>query len=500
MRRMKQKVGITEAFTMKPKTKNQKPSLKERLEIYSAAASLFYKVSASIGAIVVFAYLFEIGFFPTGLTAAEIIFFIFVAMGFGVLYLFLLGYGAVSAIWLINLIVRLRNALVFKRRLGKARSKIWSFPPKSVAHRVHRFRFRATRASKRFPHPLHPELRGPIYTLVSIGLCAGLLALALYAEASSLRRLLIGIFLGGFVALMFAGRDAGKPRERSGKTDRWTSWWFRLLLALVFPLILLLSFGGAMNLLHLVFQQLGIRILNVSVEVPIAELDSVERVSDALNRPLLDCHRSSNGRLLIHHADVLWTSVGNTTYLSFEVSNPMKSQWFGPDPKPMRQATLRLDANSVHVIEARPPLNPCFDLPNDMLFGSARYELTPEAKAALKALASSIQADGQLVRIVVRGHSDSRRIGSQMERDVGDNQRLSERRAEAVAEELRELLKVPGLKIASEGAGSRESKVNCPVGSATTPYEAEQCNAPNRRVEIRVTYASRAMQPGDRAR
>jgi outer membrane protein OmpA-like peptidoglycan-associated protein len=94
---------------------------------------------------------------------------------------------------------------------------------------------------------------------------------------------------------------------------------------------------------------------------------------------------------------------------------------------------LRLDTSSVHVLEARPPLNPCFDLPNDMLFGTAKYELTPEGDTTLKALVSSIQADGRVARIVVRGHSDSRRVGGEMEREVGDNQRLSKRRAEAVA-------------------------------------------------------------------
>ncbi|MEZ2308907.1 OmpA family protein [Paraburkholderia sp. RCC_158] len=498
MRRTKRKFGINGAFKIRPKTKGEKPSPKERAELYSAAASLFYKMSASIGAIIVFAYLFEIGFFPTGLTAAEVIFFVFVAMGFGVLYLFLLCYGAVSAIWLVHLLERLRDTLAFKRRRGKARSKAWNFPVKPLACQIHRVRFRVTRASRRIPHVLHPDLRGYVYTLVSVGLCAVLLLLVVVAKTSSFRGLLIGIFFGGFVALMFSNVNAGKTRATSAKKGRWTSWRFRLFLALVFPLLLLLPFGGATGLIYLVFQQLGIRIPNVSVEVPASELDSVERVSDALRRPLLDCHRSSNGRLLIHHADVLWTSIGNTTYLSFSVNNPVKPGWFGPDPKPLQQATLRLDASSVHVIEARPPLNPCFDLPSDMLFGSARYELTPEANARLKALVSSIQTDGQPVRIIVRGHSDSRRISGQMERDVGDNQRLSERRAAAVAEALRELIKVPGLKITSEGAGSREPKVNCPIGSATTPYEAEQCNAPNRRVEIRVTYASGVMRRNDK--
>lgn len=260
---------------------------------------------------------------------------------------------------------------------------------------------------------------------------------------------------------------------------------------MIFPLVILFTFGGGPELVQLVFQRLGIRTLNASVEIPASELDLVERIADAQNRPLLDCRRSSAGdKLLVHHANVLWTEVGSTTDLSFEVYGAPQVRWLAPDPGPLQQATLKLDTASIHILDAKPPLNPCFDLPNDMLFGSASYELKTEAGETLKRLASSIQTDGQPARIVVRGHSDARRISGRMERDIGDNQRLSERRAEAVAEELRTLMKVPGLVITSEGVSSREPKVSCPVGGTTTPYEAQQCNAPNRRVEIRVMYAA----------
>ncbi|QQC67943.1 hypothetical protein [Paraburkholderia ginsengisoli] len=134
-----------------------------------------------------------------------------------------------------------------------------------------------------------------------------------------------GIFVGGFIALMFSNGEARRGQNRPAKKGYWTSAWFRLLLAVVLPLVMLITLRDAMDLVHVVFQQLGIRIMNVSVEVPVTELESVERISDALNRPLLDCHRSSKGNgLLIHHVNVLWTGVGSTTYLSFEVDNPVR--------------------------------------------------------------------------------------------------------------------------------------------------------------------------------
>ncbi|MGG1947000.1 OmpA family protein [Trinickia sp. NRRL B-1857] len=500
MPRTTKKNSVIRGFAVRPKPKVEKPSLKERSETLNTMASLVYKVAAAIGAGIVFIYLFEIGFFPTGLTAAEVVFFIFVALGFGLVYPILLGFGAGAAIWLFQLMVWLRDCQVFPRRRGTAGWTGGRIPGNRVARWMHRVRFRSTRFARRGFHPRYAELRGRAYTLISLPLCAVFASLTILVGPGSVKRLMIGLFVGGLVALTLSDSGRRKRSGRSAKNRYWTSPWSRLLLALVLPLALLGSLHSGMEIVHLVFQQLGIRILNVSVEVPASELDSMERISDALNRPLLDCHRSGKeDRLLIHHANVLWTGIGSVTDLSFEVGHPASAGWFAPDPKPSQQATLRLDTSSLRILDARPPLNPCFDLPNDMLFGTAEYDLTPEAQARLKALVSQIQDDGRVAKIVVRGHSDARRIDGKMARDVGDNQRLSERRAQAVADALGKLLAMPDVSIAAEGAGSREPKVNCPVGLATTPYEAQQCNAPNRRVEIRVTYAPGSAQPAAQA-
>lgn len=490
MPKTKIKTGKIGSFVIKSTKISEKPSLKEKWDGYSTIASFFYKISATIGAIVVFSYLFEIGFFPTGLTAAEVIFFIFVAMGFGLVYLVMLGFGAVSAIWFVQLQVWIRNRVALKPRQGKKR---WfgGWLAKALAIRsVHRARFRIACAVKRGDHPLHPELRGPMYLGLSLLLFAFLVLIAVLANANPVRRLAVSIFLIGFFALLLSNGKV-KKTVNTTKNSYWNSVWVRMMLAVIAPLFLLITLHSAMDLVHVVFQQLGIRMLNVSVEMPVSELDSINRASDVLARPLLDCRRSEKGdRVLVHHANILWTGVGNVTYLSFVTDNPAHPRWFEPDPKPLKQVTLRVDTSSVHIIDAQPPLNSCFDLPSDMLFGTAKFDLTEEAKAKLKTIVESIKTGGPVERIVVRGHSDSRRIGGQMGHEVGDNQKLSERRAEVVASELKSLLDSPLTKMTSEGAGSREPKVNCPVGAATTPYEAQQCNAPNRRVEIRVTYAS----------
>lgn len=205
MRRTTQKNGGIGAFKIRKKREDDKPPLKERMETYGAIAALFYKVSAAIGAIIVFAYLFEIGFFPTGLSAAEVIFFIFVAMGFGLLYLILITFAAVSAIWLITVGGWVRNRLVFKRRRGTTRWKAWQLPQSGPAIRFHRVRCQATRLWKRDPHLLHPELRNWFYLFLSIAFFVFLfaLAIAMLTRGRSVRPE-VGIFMAGLVALVFA--------------------------------------------------------------------------------------------------------------------------------------------------------------------------------------------------------------------------------------------------------------------------------------------------------
>ncbi|WP_320534461.1 OmpA family protein [Robbsia andropogonis] len=482
--------GIKDFNKKSTKKSNEKISFKDRWDSYNTIASLCYKISAAIGAIVVFSYLFEIRFFPTGLTAAEVIFFVFVAMGFGLVYVMLVGFGAASAIWLINLIVSFRKILRFRRRRGKKGWKSWGAPKRLLLMRVHRFRYKTTRLAKRHYHVLHPELRGIGCTLLSCVLCLVLAILVLSTDVTAIHRLIVGIFVSGFIALSFSYGGDKRGKIQPAKKGYWNLAWFRLSFATVSPLIMLVALHSAMDLVHVVFQQLGIRIMDVSVEVPVNEIDSITRISEILGRPLVDCHRSAKGdRMLVHHADVLWTGVGSTTYLSFKTNNQGKPAWLGPDISPSKQALLRLDSGSVHIISARPLLNSCFDLPNDMLFKTAGYTLTPKAESTLGAIVTSLQADGQIEQIIVKGHSDSRRITGATEHTVGDNQRLSERRAEVVAAEIKKLIDNRDLDITSEGAGSREPKVTCPTGSSTTLYEAQQCNAVNRRVEIRVKYA-----------
>jgi len=480
--------------------------LAKRIEAISNLASFSYKIAAATGAMITLGYLFNIKFFPSGLTPGEVVFFVFVAIAFGFVYVVLLMYGAISSIWFVQLISFLER--VYNRPPRVIPSANWPSLRKLVSQRkvkkLVRFRwavltkFRESRkrvqvrrkASGAAEYSMPREVRGGAYLLMSMAMFAVMLLLAWAYRDMSLTKLLISFFLAGFMALIITGLPAERLgfstlNDKNSRSPAWGRW----LLVAIIPLVIVLLFGGPQPLLNLVFERLGIRVPDVSIEVNESERGTIERISDVVGHPIMDCRRLDGGRLLIHGADVLWTGVGSTSFVSFSVLEPKENVSFGNDRRAIRHATLRLDTGAMRVVSAKPPINPCFDLSNDMLFKTGSFELTSLAQAQLKSVMSAIEALGKPRRIVIRGHSDARRITGPLAETLGDNQRLSELRAGAVAIVLRRLIGNRDVEIVSDGAGSREPKVKCPSETTGTRYEVEQCNAPNRRVEIRVTYA-----------
>lgn len=493
----KQEMKPVPLFTTPPAEKEE--SFKSRIDGYSTLASLAYKLAAAVGAIVTFAYLFSIQFFPTGLTPGEVVFFVFVALAFGFLYVVLLLYGAFSAIWLAQLFTqavrqcrfRPKGATISKLRNSRLGNACHRLPAcQSIAPRIYRFRYMATRGALRNRSLVPHAARGAMLMTMSFLVFTVMLLTALAAHSAPLNELLLSFFCGGFLLLAFSASQGSKKtiHKASNGDTKMRSAWFRWSMAFVLPLFLVFAAGKSMPLLHMVFQGLGIRATNVSIEVPESESSAFDRISDVIGRPILDCRKSSGGQLLVHNADVLWTSIGNETLVSFSILGPSNGDLFGPEPKILKQASLHLDTKAVRIIKTKPPLDPCFDLPSDLLFETAQYALTSAAQSKVQDVATAIQESGVPSRIVVRGHSDSRQLAGQAANAVGDNQRLSELRAAAVAKVLEESFKVPQLVVVPEGVGSREPKVKCQTEHMVTKYELERCLAPNRRVEIRVTF------------
>ena len=390
------------------------------------------------------------------MTPGEVVFFGFVALTFGILYCLLLFYGAVSSIWFIKVFSWLAQLIR------------WLWPGSSLV-----------------PYTLPALINGLEYFLVSVFICVFAVYISYIQDDAAVAMLLLTFFTAGFISILLA--TVGRHAPATGGVST-IPLWRRIIAAATVPLMIVLIIGPAMKMVHMVFEGLGVRNPNVSIEVPETELGEIERIAEVIGRPVLDCRRTPGGRLLVHNADVLWSSIGNVAMVSFSVRAAKEPGYFSADPKILKQAILRLDATSMRIIKTLPRMDPCFDVSSDMLFETGNETLSPVAEASLHSVADAILASGKPGRIIVRGHSDARPLSRSITGKVVDNQHLSELRAEEVAKVLKSLLKVPAAVIVPEGVGRREPKVKCVEMPGMTQYERERCHAPNRRVEIRVHY------------
>jgi OOP family OmpA-OmpF porin len=130
-----------------------------------------------------------------------------------------------------------------------------------------------------------------------------------------------------------------------------------------------------------------------------------------------------------------------------------------------------------------PPVTRKFDLSADALFAFGSANLTAEGKRRIDEVRTALQQAGIAGGdILITGHTDP--IGAE-----AANQKLSERRAEAVAAYLRSTGSMANIR--TQGAGETQLKVteaDCKAkGQARTRQALIACLAPNRRVEVTGT-------------
>ncbi|UVI40023.1 OmpA family protein [Qipengyuania spongiae] len=112
-------------------------------------------------------------------------------------------------------------------------------------------------------------------------------------------------------------------------------------------------------------------------------------------------------------------------------------------------------------------------LPGDVLFDTDKADIRPAARSTLDMLAQLIKAQ-PAAKITIEGHTDS-------QGEDAYNQRLSERRAQAVRDYLKDVRQVPASRMSTRGIGEDR-----PVAQNMTPDGRENAAgmAKNRRVEV----------------
>ena len=112
------------------------------------------------------------------------------------------------------------------------------------------------------------------------------------------------------------------------------------------------------------------------------------------------------------------------------------------------------------------------------LFESGKADLLPASRARLDAVIARLKGKTWL-RVTVIGHADTQRLSANAKKLFGTNQGLSEARALAVAQHLREGLALPLASVAASGRGDTQ-----PVASNANL----EGMAKNRRVEIQLWW------------
>lgn len=112
-------------------------------------------------------------------------------------------------------------------------------------------------------------------------------------------------------------------------------------------------------------------------------------------------------------------------------------------------------------------------LSGDVLFDFDETAITPQARPVLDKLAQLISAD-EAAQITIEGHTDSKG-------DDAYNRKLSERRAQAVRDYLKDVRSIPAGRMTTKGIGEDR-----PVAQNMTPDGKENAAgmAKNRRVEV----------------
>ena len=528
----------------------EKSSEEARRERLQTLRTIVVTAAVAYGVLAVFLYLYVEGIgFVSGLTAGDSLFFAFVAVALGAIGGALSGFGALAVAPLFALASKARSAAQLDDSLRVSQQRRDTLGTRLLA--LVRGRWGVVRSEARHSLPfqfvlavmvLAPEgllLPGvfesdfvklfnltdntALIVMLAAGVASWSASAALlvgtkladgWAEAIAfgfavmVAHWVLGLLLsskatalifmaatvgGGALAGALDLLDAGAP---TGSTYSHRGSRFFAVVALIAGAMVLPAGAALIDItgksrnqaLATIFSGLGVRSEDVTVRLSSSAADTIRSASLLHGTRASLCRLQGSGYLL-SDAIVLWHGIGSRTYLRW----PARGSRTG-------RKVLMTDVPSAEVSIVRGPSLRCVDVPDSAFFESGRAELNPDARyeivtALLSHLSSAKEANQELVGLDVIGNADPMPVD-------GGNRQLALDRAKqvlkAVEESGRLVGKIDMAKVERRAVsnGARDPLKEC-SSRETLDYQRE-CNAPNRRVELRLRFTAIELPKGVR--
>jgi OOP family OmpA-OmpF porin len=414
-------------------------ALKEVLDNLENYGALTVKLIIALGVIVVFSYCaFQINFFPTGLTIGDSLVFIFIALGFGVFYLFwlLLAYTAVYS---------LAYFKINKSKFFSSESLLMFFLG--------------------------------IFIIVLLGIYIYWVG----DFMSILAPLMSGALL--IITTSFWNTEKGSLSDEEYSTKKKRRVQVGIFAVLIVPLIAVSAISEFVNGS---IRILGIQQKHKSIVLDKNNFKVIQDVAKELNLPIYGCVTNGKQSNIVHNFNILWHGLGERSLV--EVLIPKEGTW-----QPAVRVELdRTGTKVLQILDKDLSFKTCLSLSSDAVFDLYQSEPNEEGIKALGKFLSKVETyleDSKLaiLSVTITGFTD--RIPVIKKNDT--NEALSLRRANSVLSALSPLFKnVDKKNISILGKGPKEPLSNCP--KALSGNELTKCLSVDRRVEISLRVQRKA--------
>jgi OOP family OmpA-OmpF porin len=414
-------------------------ALKEVLDNLENYGALTVKLIIALGVIVVFSYCaFQINFFPTGLTIGDSLVFIFIALGFGVFYLF----------WLLLAYTAVYSLAYFK---------------------INKSAFCSSESLLMF--------------FLGIFIIA-LLGIYIYWVGdfmSILAPLMSGSLL--IITTSFWNTEKGTLSDEEYSTKKKRRIQIGIFAVLIVPLIAVSAISEFVNGS---IRILGIQQKHKSIVLDKNNFKVIQDVAKELNLPIYGCVTNGKQSNIVHNFNILWHGLGERSLV--EVLIPKEGAW-----QPAVRVELdRTGTKVLQILDKDLSFKTCLSLSSDAVFDLYQSEPNEEGIKALGKFLSKVETyleDSKLtiLSVTITGFTD--RIPVIKKNDT--NEALSLRRANSVLSALSPLFKnVDKKNISILGKGPKEPLSNCP--KALSGNELTKCLSVDRRVEISLRVQRKA--------